>query len=253
VTLLREHVTLARQQGLQGVVAIHWRTEDIRANLEAFAEFARDPGQAPSVEDVYARYARREFGEAAARELAPVLARMDREHWFEPMVSPEYSPYSPAWGRLKGEMRDNLKEALDLTERLARAAHGASSANLRWLAATFRFTLLLDKVGQGLEPAYRLKEESLLHGDVGREKIEEARRALDAAPVRELFETYASRVRSRGELGVLSSLHQRLWLQYRELREYVAGFSAPPRSATDRARGTGPPAGARSTPTYRTP
>jgi hypothetical protein len=34
--------------------------------------------------------------------------------------------------------------------------------------------------------------------------------------------TYAGRVRSRGELGVLSSMHQRLWQEYRDLREFLA-------------------------------
>ena len=253
VTLLRDHVTLARQQGLQGVIAIHWRTEDVRLNLEAFAEFARDPDNAPSVEDVYSRDSRRRFGQDAARELAPALERMDREHWFEPLVSPEYSPYNPSWGRLKPDLRANLTQALDLTDRLARAARGQPSNNLRWLAATFRFTLLLDWVGRAIEPAYRLREDSLKGAEISPEKFAEARRSLESAPVRELFETYASRVRSRGELGVLSSLHQRLWLQYCELRDFLARSSPPPRSGTALSTGTAGRAAARSTPIYRKP
>jgi hypothetical protein len=36
-------------------------------------------------------------------------------------------------------------------------------------------------------------------------------------------------VRSRGELGVLSSLNQRVWLQYLELREFLSSFETPQR------------------------
>jgi hypothetical protein len=55
-----------------------------------------------------------------------------------------------------------------------------------------------------------------------RERSEDAGRALELAPVRELFETYAGRVRPRGEPGVLSYLHLRPWLEYLELREYLS-------------------------------
>ena len=43
MTLMREHVKLAGAQKLAGVVAIHWRTEETRLNLDTFARFARDP------------------------------------------------------------------------------------------------------------------------------------------------------------------------------------------------------------------
>ena len=42
-----------------------------------------------------------------------------------------------------------------------------------------------------------------------------------------LFETYASRVRSRGEQGVLSALNQKLWLQYEELADFLDGSIVP--------------------------
>ena len=57
-------------------------------------------------------------------------------------------------------------------------------------------------------------------GQLTREK-QAALVELKAAPVSRLFEAYAGRVRSRGEQGVLSSLNQKLWLQYRELAEFL--------------------------------
>lgn len=221
VSYLREHVQLARRQGLQGVIAIHWRTRDARANMEAFSQFAHDPGNAPSVEEFYAQDCRAQFGEPAAAKLAGVLARMDREHWFEPVRSPVYY----AWGRLDSSLRQRLEEVLKTTEALAPGARRREAENLKWLAANYRFVLLLDKVSEDLEPAYRLKDDSLRGVPPAAGRIAECRRALAAAPVEQMLRTYASRSRSRGELGVLSSLCQRVWREYVEMRDFLAGES----------------------------
>jgi hypothetical protein len=102
-------------------------------------------------------------------------------------------------------------------------------ANLAWLAANLEFILLLDEVGRKIEPAYDFKNQLLLGQSDSKQlasRIERARIALEAAPIEELFETYAGRVRSRGELGVLSSLNQKLWLQYKEI-DYFLNTVAP--------------------------
>ena len=44
---------------------------------------------------------------------------------------------------------------------------------------------------------------------------------LHEAPMEKLFLTFASRVRSRGELGELSSLNQRVWGEYLLLKEFL--------------------------------
>ncbi len=225
VSYLRDQIQLAKKQGVQGVVAIHWRTEDIRANMSAFARFAQHPERAPSLQAFYTEDATAQYGVSAAKDLAPLLARMDSEHWFEALKSPEYFPYDPTWGRMKPDLRTRLNEAMELTNKLAGTAKlQRERANLQWLAATFRFTLLLDDVSRGIEPAYKLKEQWLRHGrDVPNlaAQIAQCRTALNAVPIEALFQTYASRVRSRGELGVLSALNQRVWLQYQELRNFL--------------------------------
>jgi len=52
-------------------------------------------------------------------------------------------------------------------------------------------------------------------------EVQEARRELAAAPIEELLLTFVRRVRSRGELGELSALNQKLWLEYRELARFL--------------------------------
>jgi hypothetical protein len=218
---------LARDQHLDGVVAIHWRTAETRVNLAAFAAAARDPDHIATAADFYRRDAADQYGPAVAEPTALMLARWDGRLGFQ-TESPEYFPYHPGWGRLKPEVRAQLtNDVAELGRLAAQVDAPGHRSNLDWLLANFEFTLLLDETGRQLEPAYRLRNEWLtgmtdpaaLPGLVAG-----ARKALDAAPLERLFHTFARRVRSRGELGELSSLNQRLWLQYRELDRFLSGI-----------------------------
>lgn len=224
VALLGEQVRLAREQRLNGVVAIHWRTAETRVNLAAFAAAARDPDHIASTADFYRQDAIEQYGVAVAEAVALILARWDGRLGFQ-TDSPEYFPYHPGWGRLKPEVRGQLtNDVAELGRLAARIDAPNHRSNLDWLLANFEFTLLLDEVGRRIEPAYRLRHEWLAGktdpaGLPG--QMAEARQSLQAAPMEKLFHTFARRVRSRGELGELSSLNQRLGLQYRELERFL--------------------------------
>lgn len=78
VSLMFDQVKAAQQDGLAGVLGIHWRTEEIRGNLDAFARAAAGLRHVASVEDFYREDCLRQHGPESAKELAPLLARMDR-------------------------------------------------------------------------------------------------------------------------------------------------------------------------------
>lgn len=224
VGLLREHVALAREQKLDGVLAIHWRTEEMRANLEAFGRFAQAPERAPTLDQFYQEDCERQFGREAAALVAETLARHDREQSWQ-AYSPEYYPYDPGWGRLKPLLRARLtNELAGLSRADAQAKEPKHKANLDWLMANYEFTLLLDEVSQGLEPAYRLKDRWIA-GTVDAatlaSELPEARKALQGAPVEKMIRTFARRVRSKGELGELSAINQKVWLTFRELEKFL--------------------------------
>src|SRR5690606_12355056 len=95
--------------------------------------------------------------------------------------------------------------------------------NLTWWKANYEFTLLLDEVSRSMEPAWKIREE-ILSGIAGQQEEQDVSGALERlreAPIERLFTTYASRVRSRGELGVLSSLNQRIWREYGLLNDFL--------------------------------
>jgi hypothetical protein len=225
-------VKSAYRDKFAGVIGIHWRTEEILPNLESFAVTARDPEHAPSAEELYRRHCSKRYGTNAATELAPLLLRFEQEDQLGNVRSAEYYPYDPGWGRITPALADKLTNAIDLVQRLENSVPATSPqrTNLEWLADNFRFTLLLDTVGRNMESAYVLKYKSFLateSPDTLKAEARVARREMDAAPMAELFHTYARRVRSRGELGELSSLNQKVWMEYRELDQFLKEAGAP--------------------------
>jgi len=83
---------------------------------------------------------------------------------------------------------------------------------------------LLHETGLRLKPAYDLKYPRAQAEIPSSERSQRFREAMDEwkkAPLNELFTTYAKRVRSRGELGVLSSLNQKLGVVSQELKAFL--------------------------------
>jgi hypothetical protein len=217
-----EQVRAGQEAGLRGAVAIHWRTEEIRPNFEAFSRAVAAPMVAASAEELYLDHCRKRYGEAAAAPLASLFTKLEVDGKLGNLRSPEFFPYDPSWGRLDSALNRDIQEAVGLIEKLRRDASDKEAKELGWLGDNFRFTLLLDDVGRKLEPAYLLKE-AWLRQDTNEwdSRVAAARDALLRAPIQELLEVFARRVRSRGELGELSALNQKLWLQYLELRAFL--------------------------------
>lgn len=226
VSVMREQVKQARAQYHDGVIAIHWRTEETRATFDAFTRFANDPGDTASVASIYREVLRAQCGSRAADDLADTFAAADREGWFRAAASPEYYAYTPSWGRLDSVARGRLQMIIRVLRGVADSTADAPHRRmLEWYIADHRFMLLLDEVGRKLEPAYLLRKH-LRTADGDRPpapgSVRRARAELEAAPIRELFSVYASRVRSRGERGVLSSLNQKLYTEYLDLLRFLA-------------------------------
>jgi hypothetical protein len=225
VSVIREQVKLAREMKMDGVVAIHWRTEETKINFECFSRFAISPEDTASVRTIYHDFFRRTCGELAAEELTSHFVSFDEEVWQKDASSPEYYAYTPAWGRLDPDNRERLKNLAGLLDQTARRTDERwCVGNLEWFKANIEFALLLDEVGTKLEPAYLLREQFYdVKFDVKRkrESIANARKSLDEAPMERLFKVYASRVRSRGELGVLSSLNQKLFNEFLGLKRFL--------------------------------
>ena len=145
-------------------------------------------------------------------------------------ASPEFYPYAPSWGRLTEKHAAAFRKDIVDLQAVGRGPDPAHREELAWLENYLQFALLLDECGRKIEAAYTLKE-----GTLAGEITDEAALAtgggsakdLDAAPLEELFKVFVRRVRSRGELGELSAINQKLWLEVLELRRFLAEIPQP--------------------------
>lgn len=224
---MKAHVKKAWDDGLNGAVAIHWRTEEIRLNFNTFSRFAANPDDNTSVEAIYSDFCLNEYGEYAANYLTPLLVSTDTSGILNGIASPVYFAYTPTWGRLKPEQKEICHTFIKtIGNCLKHEKNVVKKHNLEWLSANFEFTLLLDAVGRSLEPAWQARE-CVLTGNWTENDaadIEKLREKLQEAPLEKMFGTFASRVRSRGELGALSSLNQRVWGEYLLLKAFLEGM-----------------------------
>ena len=71
-------------------------------------------------------------------------------------------------------------------------------------------------------PAYKMEKEFLEQGKrFTKGEYEKAYETLLNAPIEKLIRTYASKVNSRGGMGVLTSINQRMWTQYEHLKSWL--------------------------------
>lgn len=222
VNMMRKHVKLAAQQKLDGVVAIHWRTEEPRFNFKTFAYFASNKKEDISVEDLYKSYLTKEFGKDVAEAITPLLVHMDIEqiHWN--VQSPEFYAFTPEWGRLDEVNIKIRKDIIAKASSYLKILNGPQLEQLQKFIAMFQFELLLNEVNKAIEPAYIMKKQEC-ESDIAftTKDYQRSYQQLLNAPIKEMFETYLQRVNSRGELGVLSSLNQRLWREFNDLKHYL--------------------------------
>ena len=227
VDMMREQVKKAHADGLDGVVAIHWRTEEIKLNWSTFAYFASNPTDIKSTAEIYEAYCANELGRYAAKHLSPELLKLDLSGILNSIHSPVYYPYTPAWGRLDKEKEGvciRIMETID--ECIKKEKDEIIISNLEWLKACFEFTLLLNEVSASIQPAWELRSTYLIESNrsqLTKQNIEKAKRSLTNAPIEKMLRVFASRVRSRGELGELSSINQRVWREYQLLDEFLEG------------------------------
>src|SRR5690606_36605192 len=141
-----------------------------------------------------------------------------------------YFAYNPSWGRLNPQQVTACQQLIDaIDDCLGHEQDLGKSSNLEWLKANYVFTLLLDEVGRCMETAWEVRELVLSEIATQHETIamQQAVERLQKAPIDRLITTYAARIRSRGELGALSSINQRVWQEYQLLTDFLRTLNMP--------------------------
>ncbi len=227
ISVMKSHVQLAAQQNLNGVLAIHWRTEEVKWNKQAFCYFAQHPSENKSVEALYKEYIEKSFGKEAVKPLLNDLVEWDSAQLNgSSPLSPEYFVFNTNWGILDDKALACRQKLLSSIQKLLPTTQNISNRNeLEWFKSTLEFELLLNEVNRALQPAAKLQKEWIETDQTPTaQELLIARQSLESAPIKILFNTYSSKVRSRGELGILSSLNQRLWTTYQELNLFLKQY-----------------------------
>lgn len=228
VSDIRDHVQKATEDNLDGVLAIHWRTEEIKPNFETYTHFASNPKDDVSVGTIYKNICRNTYGEYASKHLAPLLSEIDESRVLSRLKSEVYYAYTPNWGRLDKKQTEVCKSLIKVINAcLYNEKVKSKVTNLKWLKANYEFTLLLDEVGKSLEPAWKMRaailsDRTLFESDI----FKKAKKHLEKAPIEKMIKVFASKVRSLGELGELSSINQRVWGEYRLLKTFMGEFGS---------------------------
>jgi hypothetical protein len=222
VELLRNQMKQAQKMNAYGVIALHWRTEEIKLNYETFAHFANHPYDKITTQEIYYGYFREILGQPAAVSLAQDFAKIDTS-LLDLGSSPEFYAYTPHWGRLKPETAFTIKYLIEKIDKLITETRNETYLkNLRWYKAKFSFCLLLNEIGKRMEAGWQIRSQYLSYKEnPTKEKLDSAIQSLQNAPIKELFDIYLSSVRSRGELGELSSINQKLWHEFQQLQTFL--------------------------------
>lgn len=225
VSVLDEQLKLAASQKVDGVIGTHWRTSDIKLNMNFFADRLRGDLSHPESKDYIASYYSRLLSLPPSNQLIVDLISLDRDEIFKAFTSPEYLPYDWTWGRLNDPLRELILRIIKNSQKnIALAKSKEVEKELLYLFYTFKFVMELDRVSVAIEPMAKLRDMYILKKNFTRDEFLAARDSLEKAEITSLVDIYTHRVRSRGELGVLSSINQKLVPYYNQVSSFATQY-----------------------------
>ncbi len=181
--------------GSQGVLGIHWRTRCIGENFQYLCERAWNPSV--SLRDFYLQYARGLYGDEKAAELAEIHRKLDAMpyRWVGGDGQVECAIFR--WGGVGDvKYRDEL---LQIREKLKgfRFENKSAQANLDWLNSRIDWVLAYREMTVQANSA-----EELIAG----KDFDSALKVLESPAFENGFRSYAARLSTRGEYGVLATV-----------------------------------------------
>ncbi len=235
IALMKDQVVKAWADQLDGVVALHWRTEETRLNMASFNFYGTNPQSQVSPSELIQKELTDFIGKNAAAAVAPLITELENFETLESLdaefnlpspVSPIYWPYESNWCRQKEGYREINRQIIQVLENQVRKSNNKEhTANMQWLSANFETSFLLEQITDVFFQINALKEQwlagSINHDKDFQKKISEAQALLESVPLEKLEATYASRIRSQGEKGVYCSMVRRIWPMYNDLKDFI--------------------------------
>ncbi len=216
VHILENTMNDVRSGGSQGILGIHWRTREIQENFAYIIQNAWNPKL--TAEDYFKDMAYRYYDEKIADEMASIHSELDLlgYRWVEGGGQAECAPFS--WGPGSIEKVNQLYNIRKrITALLPDAGKGKSK--LDWLLNNIDWVITYHRAESAAVKAKELiikaensnKADALLLAD-------EALSVLENGDLGTAMHTYAQRITTRGEYGVLATINTKAFVDWESLK-----------------------------------
>lgn len=211
----------AHKKGSQGILGIHWRTRDVEENFAYLVQYAWQPNL--TAELFFKDYAMRCYDAAIAAQMSKIHSDLDNlgYRWVGGNGQIECGGFG--WG--PGEEG----KAKKLTELRAKAASllpkaGRSAARLKWLIASMDWVLAFREAEmQAVEVEKHLAEASAANPDRARLIRRILLTEMNSSKLANALRTYAERITTKGEYGVLATINTKAVMAWRDLETKRSG------------------------------
>ncbi|MHC4673647.1 MAG: hypothetical protein ACYTBZ_14285 [Planctomycetota bacterium] len=204
------------QGGSQGILGIHWRTRELAENFSYIVDSAWNPNLTAS--QFFADLAQRCYGPAIAEEMAEIHTDLDKlgYRWVGGIGQAECGPFR--WGPGLAGKAQSLSKLRDKIARLHnKATKGKEQLNwlinrIDWILSFREAELAAVKAKELLDKAHSAQPKQ------AKSLAAEALSLLDNGAMVRAIRSYAQRVSTRGEYGVLATINTKAVPAWRDLR-----------------------------------
>lgn len=210
----------AHAGGSQGILSIHWRTRDVEENFGYLMSYAWNPGM--SAKEFFRDYARRCYAPEIAVEMGIIHTQLDSlgYRWVGGAGQVECGTFN--WGPGEEGKANKLRVLRDKASTLLPKA-GSSSARLKWLITEMDWSLQYrDAELAAVEAKNLLAQAEKESPDQAKQTAEKALMILDRGNLAQAMYTFARRITTRGEYGVLATINTKAFAAWRDLRNECA-------------------------------
>ena len=200
----------------QGVLGIHWRTRDVEEAFGFMTAFTWNP--AMTTEMFYQDLALHGYGVVAATAMADIHRELDAlgYRWVGGGGQNECAPFS--WGPGDPKKVERLRALRDRAAKVTPEARQGRE-RLAWLLGVIDWTLAYYDAEVAAVKAGELlaKAKSVPDAEQAKQAATAARALLGSGLLAKAMRTYATRITTRGEYGVLATVNTKAAADWRRL------------------------------------
>ena len=229
VHTLESTVRNAHDGGSQGMLGIHWRTRDIEENFGYIVDYSWNTRL--TADDYFKDIANNSYSPEIANDMAAIHSELDKmgNRWVGGGGQSECAPFT--WGP---GTEDKVKQLQAIRDRalILLPKAGKGTEKLKWLIANMDWAIQYQKAETAAVEARELLSQAS-HSETSK-SVELAAKALEILKEGNLgraMRTYAKRITTRGEYGVLATINTKAYADWKNMWDEAVKLSGADVSA----------------------